>query len=119
MQALKKGKVTPLLLLILITGCAEWNAVPTVVDQNYGRAYTAMVKNQTLCPEHGQKAKDPQLCPEHGPVMAMDGQKAQGNMKTYRLSPHETENDGTARLEDSKIGAQYSGGTGAMSGGSN
>lgn len=115
MQALKKGKVAYLLLLTLMTGCAEWNSVPTVVDQNHGRAYAAMVKNQTLCPEHGQKAKNPQLCPEHGPVMAMDGQKAQGNIITYRLSPHETKTDGTVRLEDSKIGAQYTGGTGATS----
>lgn len=75
MQAFKTGKVTHLLLLTLITGCAEWNSIPTVVDQNYGRAYTNMVKNQTLCPVHGQMAKDPKLCPEHGPVMAMDGQK--------------------------------------------
>jgi hypothetical protein len=119
MQAFKTGKVTHLLLLTLITGCAEWNSVPTVVDQNYGRAYTNMVKNQTLCPEHGQMAKDPKLCPEHGPVIAMDGQKAQGNIITYRLSPHNTKTDGTVRLEDSKIGAQYTGGTGAMSTGSN
>jgi hypothetical protein len=115
MQTLKKGKATHLLVLILITGCAEWNSVPTVVDQNHGRAYTAMVKNQTLCSEHGQKAKDPKLCPEHGPVMAMDGQKAQGNIITYRLSPHNTKTDGTIRIEESKMGAQYSGGTGAMS----
>ena len=108
MQTLKKGKATHLLLLTLMTGCAEWNSVPTVVDQNHGRAYTAMVKNQTLCPEHGQKAKDPKLCPEHGPVMAMDGQKAQGNINAYRAVPKEV-------LEDSKIGAQYTGGTGATS----
>jgi hypothetical protein len=101
-----------------MTGCAEWNSVPTVVDQNFGRAYTAMVKNQTLCPEHGEKAKDPKLCPEHGPVMAMDGQKAQGNINAYRASPN-TKIDGKGRLEDSKIGAQYTGGTGAMSTGGN
>ena len=108
MQALKKGKVAYLLLLTLVTGCAEWNSVPTVVDQNHGRAYTAMVKNQTLCSEHGQMAKDPKLCPEHGPVMAMDGQKAQGNINAYRAASKEV-------LEDSKIGAQYTGGTGATS----
>ena len=106
MQKLNKGKATHLLLLMLMTGCAEWNAVPTVVDQNYGRAYTAMVKNQTLCPEHGQKAKDPKLCPEHGPVMTMDGQKAQGNINAYRAAPKEG-------LEESKTGAKYTGGTGA------
>lgn len=108
MQAFKTGKVTHLLLLTLITGCAEWNSVPIVVDQNYGRAYTNMVKNQTLCPVHGQMAKDPKLCPEHGPVMAMDGQKAQGNINAYRAPSKEA-------LEDSKIGAQYTGGTGATS----
>jgi hypothetical protein len=112
MQAFKTGKVTHLLLLTLITGCAEWNSVPTVVDQNYGRAYTNMVKNQTLCPEHGQMAKDPKLCPEHGPVIAMDGQKAQGNINAYRAAPKEG-------LEESKTGAQYTGGTGAATTDSN
>jgi hypothetical protein len=114
MHVFKKDKVTLLLFLLLISGCAEWNSVPTVVDQNFGHAYTAMVKNQTLCPEHGEKAKDPKLCPEHGPVMAMDGQKAQGSINAYRASPN-TRTDGNGRLEDSKIGAIYTGGTGAMS----
>jgi hypothetical protein len=108
MQILEKNVIIVLLPLILITGCTEWNSVPVVVDQNFGHAYTALVKNQTLCPEHGQKAKDPKLCPEHGPVIAMDGQKAQHNIEAYRAGPK-------YGLEESKIGAIYTGGTGASS----
>ena len=106
MQIREKSNITSALLLMLMTGCTEWNSVPTVVDENFGHAYVAMVKNQTLCPEHGQKAKNPTLCPEHGPVMAMDGQKAQGSIDAYRAAPKEP-------LEGSKIGAVYTGGTGA------
>jgi hypothetical protein len=64
-----------LLLLILITGCAEWNSVPVVVDQNFGRAANNMVKNQTLYPEHGQN---------DDPSLALDGKKAEGIINSYR-----------------------------------
>lgn len=64
-----------LLLLIGLTGCTEWNSHPVVVDQNFGKAYKNMVKNQTLYPEHGQSDK---------PVLGMDGRKAQGVINAYR-----------------------------------
>ena len=67
--------VSGLLLLTLMTGCAEWNSVPVVVDENYGRAYNNMVKNQTLYPEHGQN---------DDPALSLDGQKAQSIIKAYR-----------------------------------
>ena len=67
--------VPGLLLLTLMTGCAEWNSVPVVVDENFGRAYHNMVKNQTLYPEHGQN---------DDPSLSLDGQKAEGIIKSYR-----------------------------------
>ena len=67
--------VPGLLLLTLMTGCAEWNSVPVVVDENFGRAYHNMVKNQTLYPEHGQN---------DDPTLSLDGQKAQGIINAYR-----------------------------------
>ena len=73
-----KAKVAQLVsctFLTLLTGCAEWNSAPTVVDANYGRAYHNMVKNQTLYPEHGQNDK---------PILTLDGQKAQTVIKAYR-----------------------------------
>lgn len=104
MQALNKGKITQimtaLLLLTLMTGCAEWNSVPVVVDQNFGNAYHAMVKNQTLCPEHGSTAKDPTMCPEHSPVTAMDGQKAQTVINAYRAPASE-------KLDQAKKGVAF------------
>jgi hypothetical protein len=79
MQTLNKGiamqVVTGLLFLTLMTGCAEWNSAPVVVDQNFGRAYHNMVKNQTLYPEHGQNDK---------PILSLDGQKAQHVIDAYR-----------------------------------
>lgn len=70
------GRAVPgLLLLTLMTGCAEWNSVPVVVDENFGRAYKNMVKNQTLYPEHGQN---------DDPSLTLDGQKAEGIIKAYR-----------------------------------
>ncbi|MEY3788863.1 MAG: hypothetical protein RLZ75_3071 [Pseudomonadota bacterium] len=79
MKILKKAHigqcVTGLLLLTLLTACTEWNSHPVVVDQNFGRAYHNMVKNQTLYPEHGQNDK---------PTLGMDGQKAQGIINAYR-----------------------------------
>jgi len=79
MQTLNKGivmqGVTGLLFLTLMTGCAEWNSVPVVVDENFGHAFNNMVKNQTLYPEHGQN--------DH-PIMTLDGQKAQTVINAYR-----------------------------------
>ena len=95
---------------MLVAGCVEWNSVPTVVDRNLGHAYVAMVANQTLCLEHGKKAKDPNLCPEHGPVIGMDGQKAQGSIAAYRAPPK-------LPLEASKTGATFTGEASNMSGG--
>ena len=67
--------VTGLLFLTLMTGCAEWNSHPVVVEENFGHAVNNMVKNQTLYPEHGQN--------DH-PILSMDGQKAEAVIKAYR-----------------------------------
>jgi len=84
MQTLNKGKInkplTGLFFLTLITGCAEWNSVPIVVDENFGRAVTNMVKNQTLYPEHGRN---------DNPILTLDGQKAEGVINAYRAPPLE------------------------------
>ncbi len=99
-QQLNKGPSIVLIVLVMLTGCTEWNSVPIVVDQNLGKAYHNMVKNQTLCVEHGLKAKDPKQCPEHGPVMAMDGQKAKGVIDEYR-------HGSVAPIEDAKKGVVF------------
>jgi hypothetical protein len=95
MQALNKGKITQimtaLLLLTLMTGCAEWNSVPVVVDQNFGRAYHNMVQNQTLYPEHGQNDR---------PILSLDGKKAEGVIKAYRAGA-------SGSLEDAKKGVKF------------
>ncbi len=95
MQTPNKDKtiqgVTALLLLMLITGCAEWNSAPVVVQQNFGRAYHAMVKNQTLYPEHGQTVN---------PTLGLDGQKAQTVIKAYRTPA-------TQPLDKAKEGVQF------------
>jgi hypothetical protein len=99
MQTLNKGiamqGVTGLLLLTLMTGCAEWNSHPVVVEQNFGNAVNNMVKNQTLYPEHGQN---------DNPILSMDGQKAEGVIKAYRETPNSI-NKG--HLEDAKKGATF------------
>lgn len=96
MQTLNKGftglGATGLILLTLVTGCAEWNSVPVVVDQNFGRAYHNMVSNQTLYPGHGQNDK---------PLLSLDGQKAEGVINAYRAPASET-------LEKSKQGVNFS-----------
>jgi hypothetical protein len=84
MQALIKVKsnvaVTGLLLLALMTGCAEWNSKPVVTEENFGRAVKNMVKNQTLYPEHGRN---------DNPILTMDGQKAQRVIEAYRQGASE------------------------------
>ena len=97
--------------LSVLTGCPEWNSVPTVVDQHLGDAYTNMVKNQTLCIEHGTKAKDPKLCPEHTDVIGMDGQKAKGVLDAYRqeaIAPAEDAKKGVA-LNVKNVGGSSAG----------
>jgi hypothetical protein len=86
--------------LLLLVGCPEWNSVPTVVDQNHGKAYQNMVSNQTLCPEHGVKAKDPTLCPEHSIVMGIDGQKSSNVINAYRQGAN-------MPIEDAKKGVKF------------
>lgn len=84
MKTLNKGNtkqvVTGLLFLSLMTGCAEWNSHPVVVEQNFGQAVNNMIKNQTLYPEHGQN---------DNPTLTMDGQKAQAVIRAYREGPSE------------------------------
>jgi hypothetical protein len=104
MQTLDKGNikqaVAGILFSTLMTGCAEWNSHPVVAQQNFGHAVNNMIKNQTLCPEHGEMAEDPRLCPEHKQVMGMDGQKAQGVIRAYRESASE-------KLDTSKQGPSF------------
>lgn len=95
-----KQAVAGILFSTLITGCAEWNSRPAVVEQNFGHAVNNMIKNQTLCSEHGEMAEDPRLCPEHKQVMGLDGQKAQGVIRAYRQGASE-------RLEDAKQGPSF------------
>ncbi|MDD4905334.1 MAG: hypothetical protein PHD39_04120 [Methylobacter tundripaludum] len=104
MKALDKGNikqaVAGILFSTLMAGCAEWNSHPVVAEQNFGRAVNNMVKNQTLCPEHGYKAQNPTLCPEHGPVMGIDGQKAQAVIRAYREGASE-------KLDEAKQGPTF------------
>jgi hypothetical protein len=86
--------VPGLLLLTLMTGCAEWNSVPVVVDENFGRAYNNMVKNQTLYPGHGQNDDS---------SLTLDGQKAQGIINAYRAGASKKLD--TAK-ENVKVGVQ-------------
>jgi hypothetical protein len=85
MQTLNKGNTMQILrgflFLTLVTGCAEWNSAPVVVEQNFGRAANNMVKNQTLYPEHGQN--------DH-PILSMDGQKAETVINAYRSPAKES-----------------------------
>ena len=108
MQTLNKGNsmqiVTGFLFLTLVTGCAEWNSAPVVVEQNFGRAATNMVQNQTLCPEHGQMAENPELCPEHGQVIGLDGQKAGTIIDAYRQSDRQFNKE---PIENAKQGAKF------------
>jgi hypothetical protein len=95
MQTLNRGiamqAMTGLLFLTVMTGCAEWNSVPVVVDENFGHAFNNMVKNQTLYPEHGQN---------DDPILTLDGQKAQGVINAYRMPAEE-------KLEQSKKGVTF------------
>lgn len=83
--------VTGFLLLTLMSGCAEWNSAPVVVQQNFGRAVNNMVKNQTLYPEHSQAVNA---------TLGLDGQKAQTVINAYRAPASE-------RLEDAKKGVKF------------
>ena len=97
---LSRRTLTIVSCLSILTGCPEWNSVPTIVDQHLGDAYTNMVKNQTLCAEHGTKAKNLKLCPEHTDVIGMDGQKAKGVLDAYRQGA-------VAPAEDAKKGLEF------------
>ncbi|MDO9140667.1 MAG: hypothetical protein Q7U38_10105 [Methylobacter sp.] len=88
MQTLNKAG---LVVLTLVTGCAEWNSHPVVVEQNFGNAVRNMVKQQTLYPEHGQDDK---------PVLTLDGRKAEGVIRAYREGASE-------RLEQGKEGVTF------------
>ena len=73
-------------LLLLLTGCPEWNSHPVVAQQHFGLAYKNMVKHQTLYPEHGRNDK---------PVLGMDGRKAESVINAYRQPAQE-------KLDESK-----------------
>lgn len=64
-----------LVSVLSMTGCADWNSTPVVLDDNFGYAVITMQKNQTLNPEAG-------LTPE--PVLSYDGQKGEGVIDAYR-----------------------------------
>jgi hypothetical protein len=104
MKTLNKGNTqraaTGLLFLTLMSGCAEWNSHPVVTQQNFGLAVNNMIKNQTLCPEHGLKAKNPKLCPENNQVLGLDGQKAQKVIEAYREGASE-------KLDKTKQGVNF------------
>jgi hypothetical protein len=95
-----KQAVAGILFSTLITGCAEWNSHPVVAEQNFGHAVNNMIKNQTLCPEHGEMAENPKLCPEVKQVLGLDGQKAEKVINAYREGASE-------RLDNSKKGATF------------
>jgi|GEM_PF-2883832 hypothetical protein len=104
MNILKKANiklsVAGLLLLTVLTACTEWNSHPVVVDQNFGRAYNNMVKNQTLYPEHGQN---------DNPTLGMDGRKAQTVINAYRQPSQK-------RLEQAKENVDFDFGSGSGGG---
>ena len=58
-----------------LSGCSDWNSQPVTVDENFGNAVRHMVKSQTLNPDSAYA---------DNPVLGMDGQKAEGNIKAYR-----------------------------------
>jgi len=95
MQTLDNSKIKQVVAGIvfsgLITGCAEWNSHPVVVQQNFGNAVNNMIKNQTLYPEHGQ---------DDVPTLGLDGQKAAGVVRAYREGASE-------RLDDAKQGPSF------------
>jgi hypothetical protein len=95
MQTLAKGNIkrawAGMAFLTLMTGCAEWNSHPVVVQQNFGNAVNNMVKNQTLYPEHGQN---------DNPILGLDGQKAQTVIRAYRMPASEL-------LDESKRGVNF------------
>lgn len=100
MQTLNKGiaiqAAAGLLFLTMITGCAEWNSAPVVVQQNFGNAVNNMVKNQTLYPEHGRN---------DNPILTLDGQKADTVINAYRQSDRQF---GKEPLDKAKQGADFS-----------
>jgi len=64
-----------LFITVFLSGCADWNSVPVVVDDNFGDAVRHMVKSQKLNPDSIYADK---------PVLGLDGQKSEGNIKAYR-----------------------------------
>ncbi|WP_411726023.1 hypothetical protein [Methyloglobulus sp.] len=95
MQTLPKNNirlvVTGLWLLTSMTGCAEWDSRPVVVDENFGQAVNNMVKNQTLYPENGQN---------DNPILTLDGKKAEGVIRAYREGASE-------KLDKAKLGPKF------------
>ena len=84
MQIIHIYKVIILFGLLQTTACSTWDSVPRRVDQHYGQAYHAMIDSQALCPEQGGAVKYTKSCPKHAAVSAIDGQKAQEVIKSYR-----------------------------------
>ncbi len=103
--------VITILVFAQIISCAKWESVPKTVDQHYGQAYHAMIENQALCPEQGEGVKETKLCPKHTNISAIDGQKAQGVINSYRQgSATAIENAKTGVVFDSKsVGGSGSG----------
>ena len=60
---------------VFLSGCADWNSVPETVDDNMGNAVRHMVKSQILNPDSAYADK---------PVLGLDGQKSEGNIRAYR-----------------------------------
>jgi len=75
-KSINAGKFFILLIsAALLYGCADWNSVPKTVDDNMGNAVRHMVKAQTLNPDSAYA---------DNPVIGLDGQKSESNIKAYR-----------------------------------
>lgn len=61
--------------VVFFFGCADWNSVPVAVDDNFGKSVRHMIRAQTLNPQPTFATK---------PVLGLDGQKSEGNIKVYR-----------------------------------
>jgi len=65
--------------LAALTGCGLQTPAKrdTLLDRNWGKSFEAAKQNQILNPDAGKN---------ENPVMGLDGQSAESNMKKYRKS---------------------------------
>lgn len=67
--------LTFFIVMLGVSGCADWNSQPDTVDRHFGESVRHMIKAQTLNPQPGYADM---------PVIGLDGQKSEGNIKRYR-----------------------------------